>query len=1012
MRIRCNLDTISLVCVALAMLGQTIVFAQTPTLPTGFAQTVLADSLNPTAMAFDHHGNLYLAQKDGRVLLLNEAGELLPDPVISLELDDYNERGLAGIALHPDFDNQPWLYLYYSVRDSNFNRISRVRINGNLAVPGSEEVLFECDILNAGIHNGGAMAFGQDGNLYIGTGDGGKSSNSQSLDVTLGKILRLRDDGSIPSNNPFYGSLSGKSRAIFAYGLRNPFGMSIQPGSGRIFVSEVGQGAFEEINEIIPGRNYGWSQIEGPIAGQSPPTDYKDPFFAYPHAEGCAIVGAAFYNPLNASFPVSYVDKFFFADYCNGIIRTLDPNTNAMPDTFATGLKQPVAFAVNPHTGDLFYLMRSGIGGGSVIDNTSTSDGTLWRVFYTGSGAPFVSVPPQDVFLPVGENAQFKVQILGTPPFQFQWQRDALDISGAETATLEVGNVQLSDHGAQFRCIVTNTEGQDTSSAAILRVTANQRPQPQILFPVASQTYKAGDVIHFQGLANDSEDGPLPTSNLRWRVDFHHDTHTHPVLAPVSGIGEGEFSIPLAGETSPNTWYRVYLTATDLQGLERTVFTEIFPEKTTVKIAGPAGLPVNIDGVLRSMPYAFEGLKRQERIVQATSRMSMGDTLYIFEKWRESADNQLIFNFPMPDTPGMTLHAEYARYLLGDGTGLYGEYFIDPEFDLDEAPAATRVDPVVNFNWGSNSPFPNLMPADNFTVRWSGFVETIFSEEYTFSVHSDDGCRLWVGDSLLIDKWVPQAGTEHAGKVTLQAGTKLPIRLEYMEMGGGANVALFWASPSTPKAVIPKRQLYPIDLFVPATLAGKVWLDENANDSLDLDESGLPDVTVLLHEADSSFLAVRISDEQGHYRFENLPPGEYFYVFLTNAVPLSLQPGFGLNAFSQTPFFEVMEGETHASLVAFRQESSTTTDADAPSLRVKTYPNPTQGNLWVEVVGGAFDDTQMSVMDGVGRRLGQVQISKLNEHTWSLDLGQSPSGLYFLMVENGQGRVVRKFVKG
>jgi glucose/arabinose dehydrogenase len=316
-----HIDAISMAFVALVMFCWANLFGQNPTLPTGFAQTILADSLNPTAMSFDHHGNLYLAQKDGRVLLLNEAGELLPDPVISLSLDDYNERGLAGIALHPDFDNQPWLYLYYSVRDSNFNRISRVRINGNLAVPGSEQVLFNCDKLTSGIHNGGAMAFGLDGNLYIGTGDGGKSSNSQSLDITLGKILRLREDGSIPTNNPFYNTLSGKARAIFAYGLRNPFGMSIQPGSGRIFVSEVGQGAFEEINEIMPGRNYGWSQIEGPIAAQIPPPNYQDPFFAYAHAEGCAIVGAAFYNPVNASFPAGYVDKFFFADYCNGIVR-------------------------------------------------------------------------------------------------------------------------------------------------------------------------------------------------------------------------------------------------------------------------------------------------------------------------------------------------------------------------------------------------------------------------------------------------------------------------------------------------------------------------------------------------------------------------------------------------------------------------------------------------------------------------------------------------------------------
>jgi glucose/arabinose dehydrogenase len=874
--------------------------AQTPVLPTGFAQLPLADSLNPTAMAFDHHGNLFLAQKDGRVLFLNSEGVLQADPVISLPVDDYNERGLSGIALHPDLDHQPWLYLFYTVRDSGFNRISRFLLNGNVVVPGSEEILFNGDALTGTIHNAGAMAFGADGQLYIGTGDGGKSSNSQNLNNTLGKILRLNADGSIPTANPFYNTLSGNARAIFASGLRNPFSMSIQPGSGRIFVSDVGQGGFEEINEIMPGRNYGWNLIEGPIGAQNPPPNYQDPFYAYPHSAGCAIVGAAFYHPEIATFPSNYLDKFFYADYCNGMVYALDPDTQAAPDTFALGLQQPVAFAVHPLTGDLYYLMRSGIGGGSINDNTATLNGSLWRVFYTGSGAPFVGVSPQDVLIPAGETADFTFQVLGTPPFQYRWQRDGSDLPDANTPVLSVANVQTSDHGARFRCIVSNAEGRDTTDAALLSVTTNQRPQPDISAPQSGATFKAGDVVHFQGSANDPEEGNLSESRLQWRIDLHHDTHTHPALGPLQGVSEGAMTVPLAGETGTNIWYRIHLTATDSAGLTRSVSRDIFPETSLVRLEGPSGTPVNIDGVIRPFPHEFESLKRRPRIVEAQRQFVRNDTLFVFNKWAESDNNHPVYTFSTPDTSGLTLHALYDRILLGNGTGLHGEYFIDPEFDFDGMPAVLRLDTVINFNWGDGSPFPQI-PNNGFTVRWAGFIEPLFSETYTFSVRSDDGSRLWIGDSLLINKWVAQASTEHSGSITLQANEKIPVRLEYLEIGGGADVALFWSSLQTPKAIIPRRQLYPPPPYEPATLKGKVWHDLDYDGQTDNDEPLLVNTVVLLFNgADSNLLATKMTDAEGAFKFNPLAAGQYFLRFLPAPEYSGLLPHNGLNTSAQT----------------------------------------------------------------------------------------------------------------
>ncbi|MDX1911124.1 MAG: PQQ-dependent sugar dehydrogenase [Saprospiraceae bacterium] len=869
-------------------------------MPAGFVQLPVADSLNPTAMAFDHHGNLFLAQKDGRVLLVNDAGMLLPDPVLALSVDDYNERGLSGIALHPDLDQEPWLYLFYTVRDSNYNRISRFRLNGNVVVPGSEQVLFNCDPLNGAIHNAGAMAFGADGKLYIGTGDGGKSSNSQNQNSTLGKILRLNADGSIPTENPFYNTFSGKARAIYALGLRNPFSMSIQPGSGRIFVSEVGQGGFEEINEIMPGRNYGWNLIEGPIGNQNPPQNYQDPFFSYPHAEGCAIVGAAFYNPSTVSFPAAYLEKFFFADYCSGVVRALDPNTLAAPDTFATGLQQPVAFAVHPLRGDLYYLMRSGIGGGSVSDNTSTSNGSLWRVFYTGSGAPFVSVSPQNVLLPIGEDARFSFQVLGTPPFQYQWQRDGADLPGENNPELTLGNVQAGDHGALLRCIVSNTEGRDTTEAAQLSVTANQRPMPEIVIPTTGETYKAGDTIHFQGIATDPEEGVLAETRLQWRIDLHHDTHTHPVLGPLDDVSGGMLSVPFAGETSTNVWYRIQLSATDSEGLSRSVSRDVFPETSIIRMDGPTGVPVNVDGVVRPMPYEFESLKRQQRIAEAPAQFRINDTLFVFQKWEEAENNHRIFSFSTPDTSGLVLHALYDRILLGNGTGLHGEYFIDPEFDFDEAPAALRLDTMINFNWGDGSPFPQI-PNNGFTVRWTGFIEPLFNETYTFSVRSDDGSRLWIGDSLIINKWVAQASTEHSGSIQLPANVQIPIRLEYLEIGGGADVALFWSSANTPKNLVPKGQLYPPPPVQPSTIKGTVWHDLDYDEQKEPGEPVLPNTIVLLFNAgDSSLLDTKFTDGEGAYKFNPLVAGQYFLRFLPAPEYNALLPRTGLDAAGQT----------------------------------------------------------------------------------------------------------------
>jgi glucose/arabinose dehydrogenase len=344
--------------VAACALGLSSAAAAGP--PPNFIETTVATGLTrPTAMFWDNSARLWITEQGGTLRVIHK-GELLPTPFVSLTVDATTERGLLGIAFDPSFGQNHYVYVYYTVPGTPaHNRVSRFTANGEVAVPGSEQVIFDLEPLGTAVtHNGGAIHFGRDGKLYIAVGDNEQHALARLLTSEFGKILRINPDGTIPTDNPFYAQATGNNRAIWALGFRNPYTFAFQPGSSRMFINDVGAHKWEEINDGIAGSNYGWPDSEGYTTNPA----FRSPIYAYAHGLNdtppCAIVGGTFYNPKNASFPAQYVGGYFFSDFCAGWIKILDPrNGNAISD-FATTPSNVVDLQVGPD-GSLYYLARN-----------------------------------------------------------------------------------------------------------------------------------------------------------------------------------------------------------------------------------------------------------------------------------------------------------------------------------------------------------------------------------------------------------------------------------------------------------------------------------------------------------------------------------------------------------------------------------------------------------------------------------------------------------------------------
>ena len=248
----------------------------------------------------------------------------------------------------------------------------------------------------------------------------------------------------------------------------------------------------------------------------------------------------------------------------------------------------------------------------------------------------------------------------GTGSPRFQWQRNGVDVSGATSATYQLSGVGTADDGATFRVVVRDDVTTLTSAPATLTVTANQVPVPSIVLPTQGATYGGGQTIQYQGSATDPEDGTLPPSAFTWEVVFHHNTHTHDFVLPVSGSTSGSFTVPAINETATDVFYRIHLTVRDSAGATTHVYRDVLPRLTTMTLAtDPPGLAVTLDGLQVATPATVVGVEGITRTLGVVQPQVVDGTSYVFGSWSDGGAASHTISTPVDDT------TYTARYVSG-----------------------------------------------------------------------------------------------------------------------------------------------------------------------------------------------------------------------------------------------------------------------------------------------------------------------------------------------------------
>ena len=640
--------------------------------PTGFEDVLVADVSAPMEVAWTPDGRMLIIGKAGQ-LRIYQGGALLPAPALDLaaKLCTNGERGLAGLAVHPNFASNRFIYLYYTYNrgttscledqvNGPLNRLSRfVLSDTNVVDPASETVLFETPPMYRDHHTGGDVKFGKDGLLYVTVGDLGAQGLGypQDLGRLAGKLVRVTDAGGIPAGNPFTGAGTARCNVggvppagspagtrcqeIYSFGFRNPFRSAHDPNAAgvRFYINDVGQHTWEEISEgPVAGGNYGWQLREGPCvkdsdtdcgsaAGMVAPTHW------YHHGAFGAAATAGVFVPAGI-WPAEYSGKYLFADYVFGKIYRLDPAGPACPTC-----APPTSGFTMTEFGDVAQVVSMRFGPDNSLYYVSRDGSEVRRITYvpTANRAPTARISADPTSGPLPLQVQFDGTTSSDPDgdaLTYSWDFDG---NGTEDSTAPAPAHTYTGAGS-VQARLTVDDGRGGVNTATKRIDpGNEAPTPVILSPTAGTEFAVGDALTLTGSAIDPEDGDLSDASLSWEVMRHHATHTHPFLEPISGN-----AIPIVApepediDAAQDSHLMIHLTATDSAGASRTVSMELMPKKVTLGFqTNPAGLVLTTGGTSVTGPASVVSWEGYALPVNAPDQTTADGRSWAFASWSD-----------------------------------------------------------------------------------------------------------------------------------------------------------------------------------------------------------------------------------------------------------------------------------------------------------------------------------------------------------------------------------------
>lgn len=668
--------------------------AHAATLPSGFGERTLASGLTrPTAVAWAPDGRMFIAEKDGRVRVMDANGALQPNPVIDIHstVNPAGDRGLLGLAVDSDYANPSgahrYLYLLYTYESDpsrstapKASQLLRVVVNPDNSLGARTPILgtrtsapcpnpptnaSDCIPSDSQAHSIGTVRSDPDGTLWVGSGDGSSYGGVDQLAFRTyneasyaGKILHVDRNGSGLTTHPFCPSdptLTDVCTKLYAKGFRNPFRFTLRSGGLGPVVGDVGWNNLDELDLLASGGgDYGWPCFEANSQTPGYSSDVKCsgrstqlPDYQLSHADGgVAIVGGP--TDTGSDFPVGYRGTSFFGDYGSGVIRRYDPSSRAAID-FATGAGPWVDLEAAPaglsyaRPGDLVYVD---------VGDLSSGTGAVGRILYTtgnqtpiarATGSPTAGDPPLTV--------AFRGDSSSDPDgdsLSYSWT-----FGDGSTSTAQNPSHQYATRGG-YTARLTVSDGRGSASQTVaINVGA---PVVSIASPTSTLRFRDGRPVGLEGSATAFGGQPIPDSGMSWNVILHHSaSHIHN-LGTFAG-GSASFT-PLTDHDA-DSWYDVTLTATDAYQASASQKVTIYPQTVTFGLASsPAGAPVTYAGTNQTAPFTTSSAVGFQTSASAAAQFTTGGNTYVFSSWSDGQAPLHDVTIPSTDT---TLTAVYTQ---------------------------------------------------------------------------------------------------------------------------------------------------------------------------------------------------------------------------------------------------------------------------------------------------------------------------------------------------------------